>query len=189
MQKHISLHNRDVAYTLKRSQRAKRMRLAVYCTGDFVVTVPHKLQDNHIDQYLIQKSRWVLEKIDFFDSLKKNQTHAFTDLDTDALKEKALELAKNRIKRFNMKLGVKFNKLTIKDQKTCWGSCSKNKNLTFNWRIALLPDHLANYIVVHELCHLKEFSHSRRYWNLVASVMPNYQELVKDLKFKGLTIS
>lgn len=189
MQKHISLHNRDVAYTLKRSQRAKRMRLTVYCTGDFVVTAPHRLQDTHIDQYLIQKSRWVLEKIDFFDGLKRNQSHIFTDLDTDALKEKALDLAKIRIRRFNRKLGAKFNKITIKDQKTCWGSCSKNKNLTFNWRIALLPDHLANYIVVHELCHLKEFSHSRRYWNLLASVMPNYLELIKDLKSKGLMVS
>ncbi|NMC36283.1 M48 family metallopeptidase [Candidatus Beckwithbacteria bacterium] len=76
----------------------------------------------------------------------------------------------------------------LQDQKTCWGSCSKKKNLNFNWRIVLLPDHLADYIVIHELCHLKEFSHSRRYRNLMASVLPNYQELITELKTSGLSL-
>ncbi len=189
MQKQIKLHNREVAYTLKRSKRAKRMRLTVYCTGDFVVTVPNSLKSNTIDQYLIQKSRWVLEKIDFFEGLKKNQPKAYEDMDSDTLKQKALELVEEKVKRFNRKFGFKFNKVAIKDQKTCWGSCSKKKNLNFNWRIVLLPDHLADYIVIHELCHLKEFSHSRRYWNLLASVLPNYKELVHELKSKGLMLN
>lgn len=189
MQKQILLHNREVAYTLKRSQRAKRMRLTVYCTGDFVVTAPNHLRENNIDLYLIQKSRWVLEKMDFFEDLHKNQPQVITDMDDKALRAKALELVEKKVKRFNRKLKVKFNAITVKDQKTCWGSCSKKRNLNFNWRIVLLPDHLADYIVVHELCHLKEFSHSRRYWNLVASILPNYAELVKDLKSKGMTVS
>lgn len=189
MQKQIKLHNREVAYTLKRSQRAKRMRLTVYCTGDFVVTAPNHLQENNIDRYLIQKSRWVLEKIDFFEDLHKNKPQIMADLDDKAMREKALELVTKKVKKFNRKLKLKYNEITIKDQKTCWGSCSKKKNLNFNWRIALLPDHLADYIVVHELCHLKEFSHSRRYWNLVASILPNFEELVKDLKSKGMMVS
>lgn len=188
MQKQIKLHNRKVAYTLKRSKRAKRMRLTVYCTGDFVVTVPNTLKAQSIDQYLIQKSRWVLEKIDFFEELKKNQPKVYADMDNDTLKQKALELVKEKVKRFNLKFRYKFNKVAVKDQKTCWGSCSKKKNLNFNWRIVLLPDHLADYIIIHELCHLKEFSHSRRYWNLMASVLPNYQELITELKTSGLSL-
>jgi len=189
MQKQITLHNRNVEYTLKRSQRAKRMRLAVYCTGDFVVTVPDHLRENTIEKYLIQKSRWVLEKMDFFTELRNTQIKVLADVDSKTYKQKALELVEKKVKRFNRKLKLKYNAITIKDQKTCWGSCSKKKNLNFNWRIVLLPDHLADYIVVHELCHLKEFSHSRRYWNLVASISPNYQELIKELKSKGLSVS
>ena len=189
MVKHITLHNREISYTLKRSQRAKRMRLTVYCTGDFVVTVPHQLQDQKIDQYIIHKSRWVLEKMDFFTNSHSKQPKVFADMNNAELQNKALELVTQKVRRFNHKLKLKFNAINIKDQKTCWGSCSKRKNLNFNWRVALLPDNLANYIVVHELCHLKEFNHSRRYWNLVASIIPNYQELTKNLKSKGLMVS
>lgn len=189
MIKQITLHNREVSYTLKRSQRAKRMRLTVYCTGDFVVTAPNHLQDLKIDQYIVQKSRWVLEKVDFYTDLLKNQPKVYADMDSKALQVKALELVQKKVKKYNRKLGFKFSAINIKDQKTCWGSCSKKKNLNFNWRIVLLPDHLADYIVVHELCHLKEFNHSRRYWNLVQSILPNHQELVNDLKSKGLMVS
>lgn len=165
------------------------MRLTVYCTGDFVVTAPNLLQEQKIDQYIVQKSRWVLEKVDFYSDLIKNQPKIYSDMDNSTLQAKALELVQKKVKRYNRKLGFKFHEINIKDQKTCWGSCSKKKNLNFNWRIVLLPDHLADYIVVHELCHLKEFNHSRQYWNLVASILPNFEELAKDLKSKGLMVS
>jgi predicted metal-dependent hydrolase len=154
-----------------------------------VVTAPSHLQDPKIDQYIVQKSRWVLEKVDFYTDLLKNQPKVYINMDNASLQAKALQLVQKKVKRFNSKLAFKFKSINIKDQKTCWGSCSKKKNLNFNWRIALLPDNLANYIVVHELCHLKEFNHSRRYWNLVQSILPNYQELVKDLKSKGLMVN
>lgn len=188
MEKHITLHNREVAYTLKRSKRAKRMRLTVYCSGDFVVTAPNHLQDLKIDQYIVYKSRWVLEKVDFYTDLLKNQPKVYADMDNKAIQAKASELVQKKVKKYNRKLGFKFSAINIKDQKTCWGSCSKKKNLNFNWRIVLLPDHLADYIVVHELCHLKEFNHSRKYWNLVQSILPKYQESSAELKKNGLLV-
>jgi len=97
-------------------------------------------------------------------------------------KGKALALAISRIQYFNQKSEFKFNKINIKNQKTCWGSCSRRGNLNFNYKIALLPERLADYIVVHELCHLKEFNHSRKFWNLVAEIIPDYLERKKDLK-------
>ncbi|MCL5125304.1 MAG: M48 family metallopeptidase [Deltaproteobacteria bacterium] len=127
--------------------------------------------------------------MDFFDELRNKQPKVFSDMNSEDMQQKALELVTKKVQRFNRKLKLKFNAINIKDQKTCWGSCSKRKNLNFNWRVVLLPDDLANYIVVHELCHLKEFNHSRRFWNLVASVLPNHSELTKDLKAKGLMVS
>jgi len=97
-------------------------------------------------------------------------------------KFQALALARERIAYFNQMYGFKFYKISIKNQKTRWGSCSKKGNLNFHYKIALLPREIADYIIVHELCHLKEFNHSSNFWNLVAKSMPNYLNLRKQLK-------
>ena len=81
---------------------------------------------------------------------------------------------------------IRFNKINIKNQKTRWGSCSKKGNLNFNYKIALLPQHLADYIIVHELCHLGEFNHSRSFWNLVAKVFPEYLGIRNELRRSGI---
>lgn len=101
-------------------------------------------------------------------------------------KDQALVLAQERIKHFNQQYGFKFNKISIKNQKTRWGSCSKKGNLNFNYKIALLPKEVADYIIVHELCHLKEFNHSRKFWDLVALALPDYLARRNELKKRGL---
>ena len=83
---------------------------------------------------------------------------------------------------FNQIYGFQYNKINIRNQKTRWGSCSKKGNLNFNYKIALLPEKYADYIVVHELCHLKEFNHSRSFWNLVARTIPDFRERKKRIK-------
>lgn len=104
-------------------------------------------------------------------------------------KGQAVELALGRIKYFNRIYGVKFNKINIKNQKTRWGSCSKKGNLNFNYKIILLPEQLADYIIVHELCHLKEFNHSQKFWNLVAKTIPDCLELRNELKKRRVVLS
>mgnify|MGYP001607235311 CR=1 FL=1 len=80
----------------------------------------------------------------------------------------------------------KIGRVSIKNHKSRWGSCSKKGNLNFNYKLALLPQELADYVIVHELCHLGEFNHSPKFWKLVARAIPNYKALKK--KFKGLII-
>jgi len=80
-----------------------------------------------------------------------------------------------------------FNRVSIRDQRTRWGSCSKKGNLNFNYRIMFLPKKTADYIIIHELCHLKEFNHSRKFWNLVAEIIPDYLEAKKELRFLRIT--
>ena len=185
MKKQIKLHNKRVNYTLKISTRAKRMRLAVYCDGSFVVTKPIGLNDNIVERFIIEKSNWVLSKLDYF---KQFGVDIFKNDHKKYLihKDEALKFAKKRISEFNKIYNFKFNKINIKDQKTRWGSCSKKGNLNFNYKILFLPKYIADYIIVHELCHLKEFSHSYKFWNLVAKAIPNYLDIKKELKNKGL---
>ena len=83
----------------------------------------------------------------------------------------------------------KVGRISIRNQKMRWGSCSRKGNLNFNYRIALLPPTLCDYVIVHELCHLGEFNHSRKFWDLVALALPNYCEIRMELKKKKLHLS
>ena len=97
-------------------------------------------------------------------------------------KEEAYNLAESRINYFTKIYKFKYNKINIKNQKTRWGSCSKKGNLNFNYKIALLPSLISDYLIAHELCHLKELNHSKRFWKLVEKTIPNYRSIRGELK-------
>ena len=87
-----------------------------------------------------------------------------------------------KIAEFNKHYGFKIGKVAIRDTKSRWGSCSKQGNLNFSYKIFLLPPHIAEYIIVHELCHLGEFNHSLSFWSLVAEVVPDHKAIRNELK-------
>ena len=107
-----------------------------------------------------------------------------------ANKEAARALVHNRVvhflKYYGSKHDISVGKIAIRNQRSRWGSCSKKGNLNFNYKIALLPERLSEYIIVHELCHLGEFNHSRKFWNLVSKGIPDYLEIKNELKINGL---
>lgn len=110
-------------------------------------------------------------------------------------KGEAVRLVADRIEVFNKIYGfdrpslngrglgtISLNRVMIRNTKSRWGSCSKKGNLNFNYRIVFLPPALADYLVVHELCHLGEFNHSHKFWDLVAKAIPDYKKLQKELR-------
>lgn len=101
-------------------------------------------------------------------------------------KENARAFISERLDYYSKIHGFRFNRVSIRNQRSRWGSCSIKGNLNFNYRILMLPQHLADYIIIHELCHLKELNHSPRFWNLVAQVMPDYLEIKKELRVERL---
>lgn len=101
-------------------------------------------------------------------------------------KERARALATARVRHFAALYGVLFGTITIRNQRTRWGSCSKAGNLNFHYKIALLPPELRDYVIVHEVCHLLEFNHSRRFWALVARTIPTHAKLRALLKKQGV---
>ncbi len=97
-------------------------------------------------------------------------------------KEAARVLVHAKLAQFAPRYGVIYNKVFIKNSRTRWGSCSEKGNLNFNYRIALLPEALADYVVVHELCHLIHFNHSPAFWAEVARTVPNWRVLRRQLR-------
>jgi len=97
-------------------------------------------------------------------------------------KRKAEEVIHDRLQFFNEHYGLKYNRVTFRNQKTRWGSCSSAKNLNFNWRLIMAPIEVIDYVIVHELCHLRYMNHSAAFWNLVGEQIPQYKALRKWLR-------
>lgn len=99
-----------------------------------------------------------------------------------AHKELARERILIRLAHWHTVYQFPYGRVAIRDQSSRWGSCSKKGNLNFNYRIAFLPEILMDYVIVHELCHLKEFNHAPAFWNLVAETFPEYKKLRTELR-------
>jgi predicted metal-dependent hydrolase len=104
---------------------------------------------------------------------------------TNWLKEQAKVVFLERTELYGRRLNLKPNRIVIKGQKSIWGSCSTKNNINYNWRLIMAPLSVLDYVVVHELCHLKHHDHSSRFWSFVGSIMPDYMEKKKWLKENG----
>ena len=107
-------------------------------------------------------------------------------------KEQARELVLSRLEYFNQYYGLAWKRVSIRNQRTCWGSCTSLGNLNFNYKLLFLPPELRDYIIVHELCHLAELNHGRKFWDLVREQVPDYHTHKRALKIierQGMTLS
>lgn len=161
--------------------------MAVYCDGSFVVTKPARVGDNIVEKFIIEKADWVLSKINYFTQFP---AEILEDSRKEYLenKDKTLDFVLGRIDVINRDGAFKFNRISIKNQKTRWGSCSRKGNLNFNYRILFLSERFADYIIAHELCHLKEFNHSKKFWSEVEKIIPDYRIIRREIRKNGLRV-
>jgi predicted metal-dependent hydrolase len=101
----------------------------------------------------------------------------------------AVEVIKQRVDRLVTRLGLSYRRIIIRGQRTRWGSCSPKGNLSFNWRLIMAPEPVIDYVIVHEVTHLKELSHSKRFWKLVAEECPGWREHRKWLDEHGAELN
>ena len=94
----------------------------------------------------------------------------------------AAEIIKKKAAELSVRLALPYNRLTIRGQKTRWGSCSRKSNLSFNWKLLMAPEPVIDYVIIHELTHLKEMNHTKRFWQLVAEQCPRWQKHRKWLR-------
>lgn len=174
-------HGNKIQYILKRSGRVKNIRLSVSFDG-VVVTAPNLCDENFIEDFIRKNSAWINGKLKSFSGLEGKMIIRTNRRDYLKYKEQTRKLVKERIAHFNEFYGFKFNRIAIRNQKTLWGSCSGDGNLNFNYALVKIDSVLVDYVIVHEMCHLWHFNHSRDFWELVGKVVPDYKIKRKALK-------
>jgi predicted metal-dependent hydrolase len=101
------------------------------------------------------------------------------------MKDQAIAAINTKAGFFSSKLGLTYSKISIRNQRSRWGSCSRKRNLSFNWRLIMAPEAILDYVIIHELCHLREMSHSKSFWELIGLYCPNWKENRKWLNKHG----
>lgn len=170
-------------------RRSKRKSVAIKITADMqiVVFVPLYVSGNEIERMVISKSKWIDEHMLKVQSTidERSKLEKITFEQVKELADQAVEYIPKRVKYYAEKENFVYNKITIKNLVSRWGSCSTKGNLNFNCLLMLTPDYVIDYIVVHELCHLREMNHSEKFWTEVEKIMPDYQRAELWLKQNG----
>ena len=171
--------------------RSNRKTIGIQINSDLSITVraPRRISKREIDRVLKEKESWIIRNIDKIKQQKIDyETHKEPKLTVQELQDladKAVSYIPERVKYFAPLIGVDYGRITIRNQKTRWGSCSGKGNLNFNCLLMLVPDDVIDYVVVHELCHRKEMNHSALFWQEVEKILPDYKSSRKWLKDNG----
>jgi len=225
----ITLNDRVVSYKVKRSTRARRVRLEIRPESGLTVVIPRFFGIARVPHLLREKRDWILGNFAGYDKAQSRftdgteagaddaiyylgrklmvlteESNGKTDcvrLEQDRLivsivsagKElnvileqwyriQAAALLGQKVEKWSAKLSVSHNGVTIRSQKTRWGSCSRQGSLSFNWKLLMAPESVNDYVVIHELAHRRGMNHSKSFWRLVAEHCPGWRELRKWLK-------
>ncbi len=169
-----------VSYQIVYSRR-KTIALQVTAEGDVLVRAPKGYPEKRIQSFVEEHESWILQKL-----IRQQKKQQFWVGVTPEMEEECRRRAKQILPKkaafYAEKLGVTYGRITIRGQKTRWGSCSREGNLNFNWKLMLFPEEVQDYVVVHELAHRKEMNHSDRFYRCVEEILPNYTESIRWLK-------
>lgn len=163
---------------LVRSSR-KTLAVQIRADGTVIARAPLRMPKDRILRFLSEKASWIRMQQGKMQEREKMRQQACIHLDAaqeKELRERAKSVLAQRTAYFARQIGVTYGRITVRDQKTRWGSCSQTGNLNFNFRLILAPLEVLDYVVVHELCHRRQMNHSAQFWQEVAQVLPNYRE-------------
>lgn len=184
MSNFVTVGKENIRVDIVKSERAMHMRIKVKQDGSVVAVQPPGILLSNLLSFIELKIAWIQKHVSFFAKQTKVRVVRKKTSSKEYIqyKKHAALLVHERLKYFNQFYGFSYNRITIKNQRSRWGSCSSKGNLNFSYKIIFLTPEAQDYLIVHELCHLKELNHSVRFWNLVAQQIPNYQRISTALR-------
>ena len=173
-------------YEVKRSSR-KTVSLSVRQDGSLLVRAPVWLPESEIRRFLLDRQEWIRKTADRMKKAAERigAEEPFTGEEMKEMARQAASIIPDRVAYYARLIGVTYGRITIRCQKTRWGSCSSKGNLNFNCLLMKTPPEVMDSVVVHELCHRKEMSHSGRFYEEVLRVFPEYRKQERWLKENG----
>jgi predicted metal-dependent hydrolase len=173
----IQLLQKKIRYTIKKRRYQRRINFIVHQDGTLIVTAPQSCSIGYIEDMLFKNGSWIIEQIS-----DRQKSITIDPRVVKHIKKAIRPIILFKIEEFNRYYNFTFNRVSIRYQRSRWGSCSTDGNLNFNCKLLCLRGELRDYVIVHELCHLKEMNHSQNFWQLVSETIPHYKELRKELK-------
>ena len=177
--------NKDVKVNIIRSDR-KTLSIQLK-TGEIIARAPLRMKDKEIYSFIDSKKSWIEKNLAKIEEREKaiSEVQPFTQEEINALAEKAKQIIPERVRYYAPRIGVTYNRITIRCQRTRWGSCSSKGNLNFNCLLAMFPLEVIDSVVVHELCHRKHMNHSPQFYAEIDKVFPEYKKWHKWLSDNG----
>lgn len=216
----LSIGNRTVTYTLRKSPRARWLRIQMNAGSGLTVIQPSGCGDRRLQRFLKEKQSWILRMVERYESMGIQPERSIEPGDTVSYlgqpikvlvrdgaygedfrlergclmagraepgkrlsvrleqwyRERAAELFTRKVKEWSHRIGVRPGDISIRGQKTRWGSCSLKGRLSFNWKLLMAPEPVVDYVVSHELSHLMEMNHSPRFWSVVSQYCQHWRE-------------
>ncbi len=191
MSKDISFihNNKKIPISIEKSRR-KSIVLSVSVRSEISIKSPKFILNSELKRFIDERSGWITKRLLLNQDVVENHNYPINNDNIDDLRPMYRKLARIEITklvdRYTEEIGIKYNTIYIREQKTRWGSCSGLKNLNFNWKVMLTTPDLIEYLVIHEVCHLVHMNHSKDFWNLVEKICPDYKLRRKRLQEAGV---
>lgn len=166
--------------------RSSRKTLALTITEDIKLSIkaPLRMSEREILRFVNQRRFWLYKQAKRMQEMSSKRVE-YSEYQEVKLREKARRVLTAKTDFFKKELNVDYKRIRIGDQRTRWGSCSSKGTISYSWRLILMPEEIQDYVVVHELCHLHEMNHSKKFWEWVESIIPDYEKRRKWLKEHG----
>ena len=166
----------EIKYTVIKSGRKT---LAIQLKGtEVLVRAPYRVKEADISKFVDMHREWIEKHLADIEKRceKLSEVDKLSDSEIADLVKKAADVIPRKVEHYATLLGVTYGRITVRIQKTRWGSCSRNGNLSFNALLMLTSDEVLDSVIVHELCHRKEMNHSKGFYREIEKIMPDYKE-------------
>ena len=171
-----------IPYSVVRSSR-KTISILIKPSGEVEVRCPKRCPQRDVEAFVVSKEAWICKHLEAI--AKRPSVPVLSETERKALAAKAAAVLPEKVGRFAGQMNLSYGRVSIRSQRTRWGSCSAKGNLSFNCLLMLCPEEVQDYVVIHELCHRREMNHSAAFWREVERYCPDYRIHRKWLKDNG----